>query len=207
MFTIITVNCQSLQSQHIITTWRFRFLISGAKIETLSNFKSFWVEMLLQYLNNVSKIDLYTSSPTARKIACLLFATTCLAVVLPSLAVSTRWKPGRGQSLPQILLYESNHTSALRRVEKLHQRVRKHSITYPYIGHDLIAAEPCKKVISCYKIQQGGELPLCQRWDVWTMRVFRCEKNLFTPSQPCHRKYQCLYSLGRKGALLHVSKV
>ena len=170
MFTIITVNCQSLQSQHIITTWRFRFLISGAKIETLSNFKSFWVEMLLQYLNNVSKIDLYTSSPTARKIACLLFATTCLAVVLPSLAVSTRWKPGRGQSLPQILLYESNHTSALRRVEKLHQRVRKHSITYPYIGHDLIAARTMRKwflatkynkVVSYHSVSAG----MCGPWE------------------------------------------
>ena len=158
--------------------------------------------MLLQYLNNVSKIDLYTSSPTSvRKIACLLFATTCLAVALPSLAVSTRWKPGRGQSLPEILQYESNHTSALRRVEKLHNWVRKHNIAYR-----LVAEEACQKVIPHYKIQQSGELTLCQCGDVPTMRVSRCEKNLFTSCQPCHRKYQCLYSLDRKGALLHVSK-
>ena len=98
--------------------------ISDFRSETRKNFKSFRVVILLQYLNNVSKIDL-------RKIACLLFATPCLAVALPSLAVSTKWNPGRGQSLPQILQYESNHTSALRRVEKLHQRVRKHRMTYP----------------------------------------------------------------------------
>ena len=53
------------------------------KANTLSNFKSFQVVMLLQYLKNVSKIDLYTSSPTSvRKIAGLLFATNCLAVAL-----------------------------------------------------------------------------------------------------------------------------
>ena len=37
--------------QHIITTWLFGFLNSGAKIETLSNFKSFQFVMLPQYLN------------------------------------------------------------------------------------------------------------------------------------------------------------
>ena len=95
----------------------------------ISNQYSFQVAMLFQYLNNVSKIDLYTSSPTSvRKIAGLLFATTCLAVALPS-----KWKAARGQSLLQILQYELNHISALRRVEKLHQRVRKHSTTYPYV--------------------------------------------------------------------------
>ena len=122
--------------------------------------------MLLQYLNNVSKIDLYTSSLTSvRKSACRMFATTCLAEALPSLLVSTRWKPGRGQSLPLILRYESNPTSALRRVEKLHQIVRKHRITYPQVIawlQSLVAAEACKKRIPHYKIQQGGELPLCQ---------------------------------------------
>ena len=67
------------------------------------------------------------------KIACFLFATTWFAVALPSLCVSTRWKPGRRQSLLQILQCESNHTSALRRVEKLHQGVRRHSITHPKV--------------------------------------------------------------------------
>ena len=169
-------------------------------------FKSFWVVMLLQHLSNVIKIDLDNLSPTSvRKIACLLVVTSCLAEALPSLAVSTRWKPGRGQSLPQILQYESNHTSALRRVEKLHQRVRKHNNLS--IHHCLVATEACKKVIPHYKIQQSGEPQLCQFRDMLTMRVSRCEKNLFTTSQPCHRKYQCLYSLDRKGALLHVSKI
>ena len=78
-------------------------------------------------------------------------------------------------------------------------------MTYPQVTAWL-QQKHAKKVIPHYKIQQSGELPLCQCGDVLAMRVSRCEKNLFTP-QPCHRKYQCLYSLSRKGALLHVSKV
>ena len=125
--------------------------------------------MLLQYLNNVSKIDLYTSSPTSvRKIVCLLFATTCLAVALPSLALCTRWKPGRWQSLPHIWQYESNHTTALRRVEKLHQRVRKHNITYPWVIAWFQQKQARKwflttkyKVVSYHSVSAG----MCRPWE------------------------------------------